>query len=51
MKCKYCNQKVIYDLEGNIIHIYLDNKGVDDRLCYPTNPDSKIAEYHQDIEK
>jgi hypothetical protein len=43
MKCKYCNRKIIRDLEGDLIHIHLDGKGVDARLCIPSNPDSKIA--------
>ncbi len=43
MKCKYCNKKIILDSEGDLVHTHLINKGVDPRLCEPSNPDSKIA--------
>jgi hypothetical protein len=45
MKCKNCGRIVIYDLEGDLIHKYYENKGVDERWCEPKNLDSmKIAE-------
>jgi len=43
MKCKYCKRKVEFDSEGDLIHKHLDMKGVDPRLCEPSNPDSEIA--------
>jgi len=43
-KCKHCNKHIIFDMEGDLIHQHLDNKGVDPRMCEPSNPDSTIAE-------
>lgn len=42
--CKNCNRRIECDMEGDLIHIHLNNKGVDPRICSPSNPDSKIAE-------
>ena len=44
MICKYYGRKVELDMEQDLIHNHLDNKGVDARMCKPNNPDSKIAE-------
>lgn len=44
MICKHCKQKVIYDQEGDLIHIRFYEQGVDERMCEPNNSDSKIAE-------
>ena len=37
-----------YDLEADLIHIHLDGKGVDPRMCEPSNPDSQIAQKEKD---
>jgi hypothetical protein len=42
--CRYCNKRIYTDMEGDLVHLHLDNKGVDPRMCEPNNPDSKIAE-------
>lgn len=32
------------DLEGDLVHWHLIGEGVDARMCFPLNPDSKIAQ-------
>ena len=44
MKCKNCNKTVYVDMENDLIHEHLEHKGVDSRMCKPSNPDSTIAE-------
>jgi hypothetical protein len=43
MKCANCKRKIILDMEGDLIHSIYWWRGVDPRMCEPTNPDSKIA--------
>jgi hypothetical protein len=43
MKCVYCYRKVNIDLEMDLVHNHLEDKGCDARMCEPNNPDSKIA--------
>ena len=43
MKCKHCKRKIEHDMEGDLIHTHLEEKGVDPRMCEPSNPHSKIA--------
>lgn len=43
MWCKYCGKKIKYDLENDLIHPHLEDKGFDARMCDPSNPDSTIA--------
>lgn len=51
MKCNYCQRKIEYDSEGDLIHSHLNNKGVDPRMCEPSNPDSHIAKLHIKIKE
>ena len=44
MKCEHCGKEIYVDLEQDLVHKHLDDKGVDPRLCDPSNPDSTIAE-------
>lgn len=43
MKCKHCGMEIEFDMENDLVHKHLVNKGVDPRMCDPSNPDSKIA--------
>lgn len=43
MKCLNCKEKIEFDMEGDLIHSHLNNKGVDPRKCDPTCHDSKYA--------
>ena len=44
-KCKNCSKEIDYDMEQDLVHLHLENKGCDPRMCEPWNPDSKVAEF------
>jgi hypothetical protein len=44
-KCALCSKIIDYDMEGDIVHLHLEDIGVDSRLCDPSNPDSDIARF------
>ena len=40
MKCIHCNKEVVVDQDEDLIHVHLENKGVDPRLCDPIKLES-----------
>lgn len=43
LKCNHCGKEIYVDMEQDLIHKHLENKGCDPRLCEPKNPNSKVA--------
>ena len=43
MECSHCGKEVYFDLEQDLVHLHLKDKGVDERMCEPNNPESEIA--------
>ena len=49
MICRNCKKPIEWDLEADMIHTHLNDKGVDPRMCEPTNPNSKVAEFNKKV--
>ena len=49
MKCTHCGKEVYFDLEQDLVHLHLKDKGVDDRMCEPSNPESELAKIRSTV--